>query len=111
MSQKPSITYDDFAKLDIRVVTIVEATEVEGADKLLKLVLDAGELGTRVVASGIKPWYSAAEMVGKQVLYLANLEPRTIRGVESQGMIIAAGATDAALVHPDKQLNPGEIVR
>jgi methionyl-tRNA synthetase len=111
MLQKPTIVYDDFAKLDIRVVTVLEATTIEGADKLLKLVLDAGELGQRTVASGIKPWYTPEEMVGKQLLYLANLEPRTIRGVESQGMIIAAGGSDAALVHPDKSMANGEIVR
>jgi methionyl-tRNA synthetase len=111
MSQKPTIVYDDFAKLDIRVVTVLEASAIEGADKLLKLVLDAGELGQRTVASGIKPWYTPEEMVGKQLLYLANLEPRTIRGVESQGMIIAAGGVDAALVHPDKLVANGEIVR
>ncbi len=111
MPQKPTIVYDDFAKLDIRVVTVLEASAIEGADKLLKLVLDAGELGTRTVASGIKPWYTPEELVGKQLLYLANLEPRTIRGVESQGMIIAAGGVDAALVHPDKAVAAGEIVR
>lgn len=111
MPQKPTIVYDDFAKLDIRVVTVLETSEIEGADKLLKLVLDAGELGQRIVASGIKPWYKPEELVGKQLLYLANLEPRTIRGVESQGMIIAAGGVDAALVHPDKMRTAGEIVR
>jgi methionyl-tRNA synthetase len=111
MTQKPSIQYDDFAKLDIRVVTIIEATEIEGADKLLKLVLDAGELGSRTVASGIKPWYKPEDLVGKQILYLANLEPRMLRGVESQGMIIAAGGVDAVLVQPDKQIENGSIVR
>lgn len=109
--KKPTIVYADFAKLDIRVATVLEACEIEGADKLLKLLLDVGELGQRTVASGIKPWYRPEDLVGKQVLYLANLEPRTIRGVESQGMIIAAGGVDAALVHPDKSLVSGEIVR
>lgn len=111
MPQKPPVNYNDFAKLDIRVATVLEATEIEGADKLLKLTLDAGELGTRTVASGIKPWYTPEQLVGKQVMYLANLEPRTIRGVVSQGMIIAAGGADPALVHPDKSLANGEIIR
>ncbi len=111
MPDKTSITYDDFAKLDIRVATVVEASAIEGADKLLKLTLEVGELGQRTVASGIKPWYTPEELVGKQVLYLANLEPRTIRGVESQGMIIAAGSDDVALIHPDKALPNGDIVR
>lgn len=108
---KPSIQYDDFAKLDMRVVTVIEATVVEGADKLLKLTLDAGELGTRTVVSGIRPWYTPEELVGKQLIYLANLEPRTLRGVESQGMIIAAGGVDAVLVEPDKQVENGTIIR
>lgn len=108
---KPSIQYDDFTKLDMRVVTVVEATVVEGADKLLKLVLDAGELGQRTVVSGIRPWYTPEELVGKQLIYLANLEPRTLRGVESQGMIIAAGGVDAVLVQPDKQVENGTIIR
>ena len=108
---KPTIQYDDFTKLDMRVVTVMEASIVEGADKLLKLILDAGELGHRTVVSGIRPWYTPEELVGKQLIYLANLEPRMLRGVESQGMIIAAGGVDAVLVQPDKQVENGTIIR
>lgn len=111
MPTKPEITFDDFMKLEMRVATVLNAEIVEGADKLLKLTLDVGELGQRTVASGIKPWYSPEQLIGKQVIYLANLAPRTFRGVESQGMIIAAGANEASLLHPDKQLQPGDIVR
>ncbi len=108
---KDNIAYDDFAKLDIRIAKIVKAEEVEGADKLLKLTLDVGDLGERTVAAGIKAWYKPEDLEGKLVPYLANLEPRMLRGVESQGMLVAAGSEEAVLLHPDKDLEPGEIVR
>lgn len=108
---KQPIIYDDFSKLDIRIATVMAASIVEGADKLLKLTLDAGELGERTVVSGIRQWYSPDELVGKQVVYLANLEPRVLRGVESQGMIIAAGGEEAVLLQPSKQMENGTIVR
>lgn len=108
---KPTITIEDVSKLDLRIATITAAEEVPGADKLLKLTLDAGDLGTRTIASGIKPWYSVEQLVGKQVIYLANLEPRMFRGVESQGMLLAAGTTEAVLLHPDKPVAPGAALR
>ena len=109
---KPCITYDDFVKLDLRVAVVVEASIVEGADKLLKLVLDAGpELGTRVVVSAIRQWYTPESLVGKRIVYLANLEPRMLRGVESQGMIIAAGGDTAVLLQPESDASAGTEVR
>lgn len=106
-----SIAYDDFAKLDLRVAKVVTAEEIEGADKLLKLTLDVGDLGERTVASGIKQWYKPEDLVGKSVIYLANLAPRMLRGVESQGMIIAAGADVAILLTPQTECEPGTVVR
>lgn len=107
---KDLITYDDFSKLDIRIAKVVRAEPIEGADKLLKLTLDAGELGERTVASGIKQWYSPEDLIGKTVVYLANLQPRTLRGIESQGMIIAAGGDEAVLLIPEKPTAPGSEV-
>lgn len=107
---KDAISYDDFVKLDIRMAKITHAEPIEGADKLLKLTLDVGELGERTVASGIKEWYSPEQLVGKTVVYLANLEPRILRGVESQGMIIAAGGDEAVLLLPEKDIAPGSVV-
>jgi methionyl-tRNA synthetase len=107
---KPEIQYDDFMKLDLRAAKIITAEEIEGADKLLKLTLDVGELGERTVASGIKEWYSPEELVGKTVVYLANLAPRKLRGVVSQGMIIAAGAKTAVLLLPESDIEPGTLV-
>ncbi len=86
---KPEINYDDFAKLDIRTGTIISAERVEKADKLLKLTVDIG-LETRTVVSGIAKQYKPEEVLNQQVLLLANLAPRKLRGVMSQGMILMA---------------------
>lgn len=94
---KPEVTYDDFAKLDLRVATVVACEKVEKADKLLKLTLEVGE-ETRTVVSGIALYFSPEEVVGKQVLLLANLAPRKMRGIESQGMILMAEDADGKLV-------------
>ncbi|PIR63079.1 MAG: methionine--tRNA ligase subunit beta [Candidatus Pacebacteria bacterium CG10_big_fil_rev_8_21_14_0_10_42_12] len=110
--QKPIITYDDFSKLDMRVATILAAEPIEGADKLLKLTLDVGELGERTIAAGIKLWYEVDDLVGKQIVYLSNLEPRRLRGVESQGMLVAADdGSQAILLHPDRKLANGSVLR
>ena len=109
---KDEIQYEDFIKLDLRVAKIIAAEEIEGADKLLKITLDVGEeIGERIVAAGIKEWYSPENLVGKTVVYLANLAPRKLRGVVSQGMIIAAGSETAVLLKPEANINPGEIIR
>lgn len=87
--QKPNATFDDFSKLDIRLGTILEATKVPKADKLLQLKVDTG-IDIRTIVSGIAEHYSPEDVVGKTVAVLLNLEPRKIRGVESQGMILMA---------------------
>ena len=84
---KETITFDDFMKLDIRTGTILEAEKVKKADKLLKLKVDIG-LEQRTVVSGIARYYKPEDIIGQQVLLLANLAPRKLRGVESQGMIL-----------------------
>ena len=116
-SVKSTINYDEFAKLDIRVAIITNVEEIAGADKLLKLTLDVGTiesggLGERIVAAGIKAWYKVDELVGREVIYLANLEPRMLRGVESRGMVLAA-ETDvgAVLLAPSKTAPAGSIIR
>jgi len=104
------ITFEDFAKLDIRIGTIVEAEAVEGADKILKLVVDLGD-EKRTIAAGIAEFYTPEELIGKQVSVLTNLEPRTFRGVESQGMILAADDGKPVLLHPDKVITNGTKLR
>ncbi len=83
------ISYDDFKKLDIRVGTIVKVENVEGADKLYRLTVDIG-VEKRTIASGIKEHYKPDELMNKQIIVLTNLEPKVIRGVESNGMLLAA---------------------
>ncbi|MEZ4790304.1 MAG: methionine--tRNA ligase [Flavobacteriales bacterium] len=113
MALKPNIAFDDFAKLDLRVGTIVTAEKVAKADKLLKLTIDIGEATPRTVVSGIAQHFDPAALPGQQVLLLANLEARKMRGVESQGMVLMA--EDAAgklhFVRPDTRLAPGSEVR
>lgn len=106
------ITYDDFAKLEIRIGTIEAVEVVEGADKLLKLTVDLGEASPRQIISGIRMYFvDPQEIVGKQCPFVANLEPRVIRGLESQGMIMAASVDDLfALLNPHIQLPPGTKV-
>jgi methionyl-tRNA synthetase len=105
------IAYDDFQKLDLRVAKVTAAERVPKADKLLKLTLDVGG-DPRTVVSGIAPAYTPEEMVGKTVVYLANLAPRKIRGVLSQGMILAAGGDEVlALSGVDRDVPPGTPVR
>jgi methionyl-tRNA synthetase len=84
---KPAIVYDDFAKIDLKVGTIVSAEKVEKADKLLKLQIDLG-FEVRTVVSGIAMHYQPDAIVGKQVVVVANLAPRKMRGIESNGMIL-----------------------
>jgi methionyl-tRNA synthetase len=104
-----TINYDDFAKLDIRVGTVVAAEMVEGADKLIKCTIDFGELGQRTIVSGIALFRKPEEIVGKQLPYIVNLAPRTLRGVESQGMLLAAspGGEGLALLIPDTAVPNG----
>jgi methionyl-tRNA synthetase len=93
---KPEITYDDFAKMDIRTATIIHAEKIPKADKLLKLTLDLG-WEKRTVVSGIAQHYEPEAVIGTKVSLLANLAPRTMRGVESQGMILMADDADGKL--------------
>ena len=106
------ITYDDFAKLEIRIGTIEAVEAVEGADKLLKLTVDLGEDTPRQIISGIRMYFEDPQViVGKQCPFVANLQPRVIRGLESQGMIMAASVDDLfALLNPHVTLPSGTKV-
>ncbi len=105
------INFNDFNKLDIRIVTIIEAEPVENTDKLLKLTVDLGT-EKRTLVAGIADQYSKEDVIGKQIPILANLEPKEIRGIKSQGMILAVDLDGkATLVHPDKQVDNGSKIR
>ncbi len=110
--QKPAVTFDDFAKLDIRLGKIVAAEKVPKADKLLKLTVETG-IDVRTIVSGIASYYTPEEVVGKTVSVLLNLEPRKIRGVESQGMILMAENAQGELsfVSPEKEFGAGGEIR
>lgn len=97
VSLKPQIQYDDFAKLDLRIGTILHAEKVEKADKLLKLTVDLGT-EQRTVLSGIAAFYRPEDLAGRQVTLVANLAPRKMRGIESQGMILMAEDPGGKLV-------------
>jgi len=110
--QKDNVSFDDFTKMDIRIGTILNAERVPKADKLLKLTVDTG-LDKRTVVSGIAEHYSPESVIGKRVTLLLNLAPRTIRGVESQGMILMAENADGKLsfVSPEEGFEAGSEVR
>ena len=109
---KPEIVYDDFGKLDLRIGTITSAEKVEKADKLLKLQVDLGS-EMRTIVSGIAQHFSPESLVNKQVIVVANLAPRKMRGIESQGMILTAEQPDGKLilVNPDDITVNGSTVR
>ena len=108
---KPEITFDDFGKLDIRVGKVLECVKVPKADKLLQFKIDDG-LGGRTILSGIAQYYQPEELVGKTICFIANLAPRKIKGIESQGMILSAENADGSLavVQPAKDVLPGSAV-
>ena len=94
--QKEECTYEDFEKMDIRTATVLEAVKVPKTDKLLKLTIDTG-IDKRTIVSGIAEYYTPEDMVGKQIVILANLKPRIIRGIESHGMILMAKQGDGKM--------------
>lgn len=111
VAAKSEISFDDFTKLDIRVATIIEAEKVPKTDKLLKLTLDTG-LDKRTVVSGISKYYEPAEIIGKQVCFLANLSSRKIRGIESKGMVLMVQEPDGTLrfLNPDESSVAGSTI-
>ena len=109
---KESVEYDDFGKMDIRVGTVIEAEKVAKTQKLLKLKIDTG-IDKRTVVSGIAEYYEPNDLIGKQVSVLVNLEPKDIKGIVSQGMILCAENSDGSLsiVSPDKKVKNGSEVK
>ena len=105
---KPEITFDDFAKLDLKIGTIVSAEKVEKADKLLKLSVDLGT-EIRTIVSGIALHYKPEDIVGKQVSVVTNLAPRKMKGIESQGMILMAEDSNGKFhfINTEEKINPG----
>ena len=111
-SPSDTITFDDFAKIKLRVGRVLEASEHPNADKLLVLKVDLGDEQRQIVA-GLKPYYEPASLVGKNLIIVANLAPRKMRGLESQGMLLAASTDDHSqviIVTTDADIAPGSGV-
>lgn len=108
---KPEITLEDIAKLDLQVATVLQAERVPKAEKLLKLEVQTGQ-DKRTIVAGIAKSYSPEEMIGKQVVIIANLRPAKLMGVRSEGMLLAAVAEGiTAVITPEKLVSPGTTVR
>lgn len=114
---KPEITFDDFAKVDLRIAKIVSAEPHPNADRLLKLQLDDGSGIPRQICAGIKEQYAPEDLIGKSIVIVANLAPRKIRGEESRGMLLAASNADkgadnrsVVVMTPMSEIEPGSVV-
>lgn len=110
--QAPDVDFDTFSKADLRVGTVLECEKVKKADKLLRFLIDDG-LEKRTIVSGIAKYYTPEELVGKQVVFIANLPPRQFKGITSQGMILSAMNADGSLavISPSKPVVPGAQVK
>ncbi len=106
---KPRISIDEFSKIEVKIGTVRSAERVPETDKLLKLMVDFNEAEPRQIVSGIAAYVSEPEsLVGRQLAFVTNLEPRTIRGLESNGMLFAVGAGETfAFLTPDRAVPPG----
>jgi methionyl-tRNA synthetase len=105
--------FSDWEKLDLQVAQIKDVEEIKGADKLWKLSLDCGELGKRTICAGIKQFYSKEELKGKKIIYFSNLKPRMLKGIESQGMLLAASNNEhskVVLIAPIGEIENGSRV-
>ena len=108
------VDFSDWEKIDLRVGKILKVEDIEGADKLYKLQVDLGkELGKRTLCAGIKKYYSKEDLKGKKIVVLANLKPRMLRGIESQGMLLAASDKDdekVVLISPEDDIEVGSKI-
>jgi len=104
------ISFGDFQKVEMKVGKVLSAEKVEGTDKLVKIEIDIGE--TRTMVAGIMPDYNPENIIGKQIVVVMNLEPRTIKGIESNAMLLAAveEGDKVTLIVPDKEVKPGTAI-
>ena len=109
--QKEMISYEDFQKLDLRIAKVMGAEEIKGTDRLLKITLEIGE-EKRTIVAGIKEHYNAEEIIGKKIVVVYNLQPVKLRGIESNGMLLAASDNKhVVLLTVDKDISDGSIIR
>ncbi len=106
------ISFEDFAKVELKVGTVIEAEEIEGSEKLIKLTVDLGEDTPRTVLTGMKTWHQPEHFKGRQLVFVVNLEPRKMMGLESQGMMLAADSEGGPVfLKPSKKVPPGTKIR
>ncbi len=113
MENIKTISFNDWGKMDLRVAQIKKVEDIEGADKLYKLEIDVGELGKRTICAGIKEFYKKDKLKGKKIIIISNLEPRVMKGITSEGMLLAAGSKDedkCVLLAPDNDIENGAKV-
>ncbi len=106
------ISIEGFTKIELKIGTVLEAEDVEGSEKLIKLKVDLGEPEHRQILAGVKQWYEPEDFVGKQVVVVANLEPRRMMGIESEGMMLAADSEDGPIfLSVPRKVAPGTKIR
>lgn len=106
------ITLDQFKEADLRVGTVRAAERIDGSDKLLKLMIDLGEPELRQILSGIAKYVGPEDVVGKQFVFIVNLEPRAMMGMMSHGMLLATGEGETfSMLSPTKEVAPGSAIR
>jgi methionine--tRNA ligase beta chain len=109
---KDTVSFPDFIKLDLRIGTIQLAEKIDGSDRLIRMKISLGEeLGERQIIAGIALYYSPEDLVGRQVVVLVNLEAKKMMGIESEGMVLAAGDEDVVLLTASKKIPDGSIIR
>lgn len=112
MNSQSYISMEEFSKLDIRIGVVKDASTIPGSSKLVKLLIDLGDLGMRQVIAGIGLWYKPQELIGKQVAVVVNMQPKKMLGFISEGMILAADtASGPVLLTVEKSVEPGSKVR
>jgi methionyl-tRNA synthetase len=105
------ISFEDFQKIELKVAKIIEAEKIEKSEKLLKLIVDLGNEKRQLVA-GIAKYYKLEDLIGKEIVVVANLEPKKLMGIESQGMLLAANVDgEPVILIPEKEVPPGTKVK
>ncbi|MDD5163820.1 MAG: hypothetical protein PHD95_06490 [Candidatus ainarchaeum sp.] len=106
------VSYNDFSKIDLRIAKIISAEDIAGKDKLYKLTIEIGEEKPRTLVAGLKPFYTKEQLQGKQIVVVANLDPKPLGGLVSQGMLLAVKNKKAtySVLMPDSEAEPGARV-
>ena len=105
------ITFEEFRKIDLKIAKILSADHIEGSEKLLKLLVDIRETVPRQIIAGIGKAYAPDSLIGREIVIVANLEPRILMGFESQGMLLAAVEETPVIITPEHEVSPGTMIR